>query len=281
MSTQSNPLTPSTIPYEYHEPPTPSEFKKSVARACVADGDEKLGRRVEFCSTCYQSHLIVDGKKIKENKNPCHEYTLCDNCANLRSAELTKRYLKLSNQCPDQFTYIVTPLAHSDAIEKILRNKKYMNKSILIGNPGWDYDRRQLVTRFMLLAPIYSLPYIIVQALRQEQADIHIDAKGSSQFPLVLRELFTPHLPPKISDRLILKRMKRKVIFVGATQEVRKKLSDKVSKMQSDNFSGDESEKPACHLAGCIAHTEIYHIGTPEEELTYYYHSPPPESTSV
>lgn len=267
---------PSNTPFEHREPPSPSEFKRPPARALVAAGDPKTGKRVELCSTCWRNHRLASGAIHAENLNPCHEYTLCENCANLRAEDLISRYSVLTRVCPSQFIYIETSSMDTyPAIYRALRHK-LMGKIKILANPGWCARRKQLIYRIAILAPIYSIGYIVNQALHTADPAIDIHPYGSHSLIPILNRMFTSLLPPDMPNRLILKYIKRKVIFVGATQDERKKLFDKDSKPPSNkNFQDTSAERP-CTIHGCVAHTETYRTGEDKSQLTYHYHSGPP-----
>lgn len=246
-------------------------WNHAVCRHLFDAGLEKLAKRVHFCSTRFENHQLADGRTVKKNLNPCHEGCLCANCAELQTIREFEHYQVLERICPESFTYLQTAVANFPAIYALLRKLKVP----IVAKVGWRNKR--FVNKIFLLATPQSIPYVVIQAIRATDPYILIDSYGRTAFHNLLRnKLLAADLPTDFANQLIMKQMKRKLVFAGVNQETRKKLFDNNSKPPlSNNFSEESDEKPFCTIPTCVCHSEPYWKGTPEHELRWHRKAPP------
>jgi hypothetical protein len=244
------------------------KFKKAISRRLHEMGLTKLGIHVDDCSTRWRTHRKAGGRIIKENLNPCHEPCLCENCAQLRFEDEVERYGVLETIIGDSFV-LLTTAASAVSIRKILRRLGPM-----LSKYCWNPREKRFETRILFTKSEHAISYQVLQAIRKLDPHIRIRPYAASRFKNVLNAMLMPTLPD-FDKQLVLKNIKRKLIFEGMNWAGRKLLFDNKNQSLSNKNNKKVHKNGWCRVKDCVAHTEPYWIGTPEH-LLWWYHAPAP-----
>lgn len=266
-------LTPEQIAKLEGDPQdlTPKFKKVMCCQLHEEHGLTKLAIRVDDCSTRWRFHDLPNGRRVKENMNPCHEAALCENCAELRWDIECQRYINLAKFIKESFTYIVTIPAAAPKIRKIVKKL-----GPILSKFCWNEQEQRFEVRILVCAHIHDITYRVLQSLLAIHPTIRIRDYGSHRFAKVLNRMLAPMLPHDLANRLILKNTKRRLQFEGASRDLRKSLFDRRDKPLSNKNSRRHPANGFCHIKNCQKHTQVCSLGTPEHEFRWIQAPSPP-----